>query len=162
MVNGMTIEGCYRIERIDKLTDALKEELIKVWEESVRSSHHFLSEEDLRYYRARIKNIYFQAVELYVIRKQHIVAFMGLSDDMVEMLFVLPTEKGKGYGTALLNYALEERHIRKIDVNEQNDEAYRFYLRCGYKVIGRDEKDADGKPYPIIHLELAAFSWLYS
>lgn len=153
MENGTTMEGCFRIERIDKLTDALKEELVKVWEESVRSSHHFLSEEDLRYYRSRIKDIYFQAVELYVIRKQHIVAFMGLSDDMVEMLFVLPTEKNKGYGTALLNYALEERHIRKIDVNEQNDEAYRFYLRCGYKAIGRDEKDADGKPYPIVHLE---------
>lgn len=38
-----------------------------------------------------------------------------------------------------------------MDVNEQNDEAYCFYLRRGYKVIGRDEKDADGKPYPIVH-----------
>lgn len=55
------------------------------------------------------------------------------------------------YIDAVQDYALEERHIRKIDVNEQNDEAYCFYLRRGYKVIGRDEKDADGKPYPIVH-----------
>ena len=146
-------KDCFRIERIDSLTDTLKGELIKVWEESVRSSHHFLSEEDLRYYRSRIYDIYFQAVELYVIRRPYVVAFIGLSDDMVEMLFVLPTEKDKGYGTALLNYAFEGKHIRKIDVNEQNVEAYRFYLRRGYKIIGRDEKDADGKPYPIIHLQ---------
>ena len=146
-------KDCFRIERIDSLTDTLKGELIKVWEKSVRSSHHFLSEENLMYYRSRIMDTYFQAVELYVIRKTHIVAFMGLSNDMIEMLFVLPMEKGKGYGTALLNYAFEEKHIRKIDVNEENAEAYRFYLRRGYQVIGRDDMDADGKPYPIAHLE---------
>ena len=86
----------YRIEKIDSLTDELKDELIEVWGKSVRSSHHFLSEEDLMYYRSRIMDTYFHAVELYVIRQPNIVAFMGLSDEMVEMLFVLPSEKGNG------------------------------------------------------------------
>ena len=141
------------IEKIDHLTDSLKDELIDVWEKSVRSSHHFLSEEDLDYYRPRIRDIYFDAVDLYVIRNPNVVAFMGLSEDMVEMLFVLPSEKGKGYGSALLNYAFEEKHIRKIDVNEQNTEAYKFYTNRGYHAIAKDEVDAEGKPYPIIHLE---------
>jgi len=140
------------IEKIDHLTDSLKDELIAVWEKSVRSSHHFLAEEDLDYYRPRIRDIYFDAVDLYVIRNPNVVAFMGLSEDMVEMLFVLPSEKGKGYGSALLNFALEEKHIRKIDVNEQNMEAYQFYINRGYHAIARDEVDTDGKPYPIIHL----------
>jgi len=153
MENGTTMAGSFRIERIDCLTDALKEELIKVWDKSVRSSHHFLLEEDLTYYRSRIRDTYFHAVELYVIRQPHIVAFMGLSDGMVEMLFVLPSEKGKGYGSSLLDFALTKKHIRKIDVNEQNSEAYQFYLRRGYKVTGKDYTDADGKPYPIVHLE---------
>ena len=84
------------IEKIDHLTDMSKDELIAVWDNSVRSSHHFLSEEDLAYYRSRIMHTYIHAVELYVIRQSHVVAFMGLSDEMVEMLFVLPSEKGKG------------------------------------------------------------------
>ena len=141
------------IEKIGHLTDSLKDELIGVWEKSVRSSHHFLSEEDLNYYRPRIRDIHFDAVELYVIRNPNMVAFMGLSEDMVEMLFVLPSEKGKGYGSALLNFAFEEKHIHKIDVNEQNKEAYQFYVNRGCHPIGRDEVDSDGKPYPIIHLE---------
>lgn len=141
------------IEKIDHLTTSLKDELIGVWEKSVRSSHHFLSEEDLEYYRPRIRDIYFDAVDLYVVRNPNMVAFMGLSEDMVEMLFVLPSEKGKGYGSALLNYAFEEKHIRKIDVNEQNTEAYQFYINRGYHAIARDEMDADGKTYPIVHLE---------
>ena len=87
------------------------------------------------------------------VRQPDIVAFMGLSDEMVEMLFVLPSEKSKGYGSSLLNFALTKKHIRKIDVNEQNTEAYQFYLKKGYKVTDRDSMDADGKPYPIIHLQ---------
>lgn len=141
------------IEKIDHLTDTQKDELIAVWDKSVRSSHHFLSEEDLMYYRSRIMDTYFHAVELYVIRQPHVVAFMGLSDEMVEMLFVLPSEKGKGYGSSLLNFAFTKKHIRKIDVNEQNMEAYKFYLRKGCKVTDKDYTDAEGKPYPIIHLQ---------
>ncbi len=141
------------IEKIDQLTDSLRDELIDVWEKAVRSTHHFLSEEDLDYYRPRIRDIYFDAVELYVVRNPNVLAFMGLSEDMVEMLFVLPSEQGKGYGSALLNYAFEEKRIRKIDVNEQNTEAYQFYINRGYHAVSKDETDADGKPYPIIHLE---------
>lgn len=141
------------IERITVLTEELSDEFTRVWEEAVRSSHHFLTEDDIRFYRQRMRGMYLPAVDLYVIRDTHIAAFMGLSDDMVEMLFVLPSEKGKGYGSALLRYALHERHIHKIDVNEDNAEAYRFYLNRGYRVTGRDDTDADGRPSPIIHME---------
>lgn len=145
-----------QIEQITELTPSLKEELLKIWETAVRSSHHFLTEADIDFFRPRVRDLYFPAVDLYVIRDSQdkgIAAFMGLSDDMVEMLFVSPAEKGKGFGTALLHYAWQQKHIHKVDVNEDNDEAYRFYLRRGYRVIGRDETDADGKPFPIIHLE---------
>lgn len=144
------------IEKISHLTDSIKEELIEVWEKSVRSSHHFLTEDDICYYRIRLKEVYLQAVALYVIRSSRIIAFMGLSSDMVEMLFVLPSEKGKGHGIALLEFALHDKHIHKIDVNEDNHEAFSFYKNRGYKVVGRDAVDADGKPYPIIHLEYNA------
>lgn len=141
------------IEKIRELTPSLKDELLQVWEAAVRSSHHFLSEDDIDFYRPRVRDMYLPAVDLYAVRDNGIAAFMGLGDDMVEMPFVLPAEKGKGYGSALLNYALQEKHIHRVDVNEDNEEAYRFYLRRGYRVIGRDETDADGKPFPIVHLE---------
>lgn len=76
------------------MTEPVKEELSEVWEKAVRSSHHFLTEQDLNYYRSRMENVYLPAVEIYTIKKQRrIVAFMGLSDEMVEMLFVLPSKK---------------------------------------------------------------------
>ena len=44
--------------------------------------------------------------------------------------------------------------MNKVDVNEQNDKALGFYLRMGFRIIGRDETDGMGKPYPILHLQL--------
>ena len=83
------------IEKLQYLSDEILDELLIVWEKSVRSSHHFLKEEDIKYFRPLIRNQYFPAVELFVIRNEirQIVAFMGLSDDMLEMLFVLPEEQ---------------------------------------------------------------------
>lgn len=82
-----------------------------------------------------------------------IAAFMGLSDDMLEMLFVLPEEQGHGYGKAFVDYAIDKCNIYKVDVNEDNEQAYKFYLHMGYEVIGRDELDPSGKPFPILHLQ---------
>lgn len=143
------------IERIHTLSDGVADELLAVWEKSVRSSHHFLKEEDIAYFKPLVRDRYFPAVSLFVIRKAsgRIAAFMGLSDDMIEMLFVLPHEQGHGYGKRLVDYAVNTCDIRKVDVNEDNTQAYRFYLHMGYKVTGRDELDPSGKPFPILHMQ---------
>ena len=41
-----------------------------------------------------------------------------------------------------------------VDVNEQNPRALEFYEANGFHVVGRDEFDADGRPFPILHLSL--------
>ena len=83
------------------------DELLTVWEASVRSTHHFLAEKDIQFYKPLIREQYFLAVELYIIRneKEEIAAFMGLSDELIEMLFVRPDQQGKGYGKRLMEYA---------------------------------------------------------
>ena len=132
------------------------DELLAVWEASVRSTHHFLTEENIQFYKPLVRNRYFQAVELYIIRRREgkIAAFMGLSDELIEMLFVHPEEQGKGLGKRLIQFALQETPIRKVDVNEQNTTALHFYQHMGFQVIGRDETDSSHKPFPILHLQV--------
>ena len=134
-------------------------ELSELWEASVRSTHHFLSAEDIQYYKPLVQNVYFPAVQLYIIKNKdnRISGFLGLSDDLIEMLFINPDEQGKGYGKTLLEFAVNERDFRKVDVNEQNEQAFRFYRNRGFEVISRDETDAQGKPFPILHMQLTNY-----
>ena len=134
-------------------------ELSELWEASVRSTHHFLSAEDIQYYKPLVQNVYFPAVQLYIIKNKdnRISGFLGLSDNLIEMLFIHPDEQGKGYGKTLLEFAVNERGFRKVDVNEQNEQAFRFYRNRGFEVISRDETDAQGKPFPILHMQLTNY-----
>ncbi|HKB39870.1 MAG TPA: hypothetical protein VKD72_25770, partial [Gemmataceae bacterium] len=43
-----------------------------------------------------------------------------------------------------------------VDVNEQNAAARGFYEACGFVVEGRSELDDQGRPYPLLHMRLAA------
>ena len=100
------------------------DELIQLWEASVRSTHHFLTEDDIQYYKPLIRNEYFRAVELYIIRDrktEQITAFMGLSDELIEMLFVHPAQQGKGLGKTLLEYAIREKKMQKamLDIKKK-------------------------------------------
>lgn len=132
------------------------DDLTHVWEVAVRSTHHFLKEEDIQFYKPLVREHYLSTVDLFVIRNsdQKIAAFIGLSEELIEMLFVHPDEQGKGYGKDLIEYAIVEKGIKKVDVNEQNEKALRFYDHLGFRIIGRDETDSMGKPFPILHLEL--------
>lgn len=129
--------------------------LINLWEQSVRKTHHFLSENDIAFYRPFI-NEFIPKLDLHVIRgaSGQIEAFMGLSDDHIEMLFVLPSKRKNGLGSRLLDFAVHEKGVCKVDVNEQNTDALNFYARRGFNIISRDPTDAFGKPYPILHLEI--------
>lgn len=154
-VNNVNGQGNNRVEPV---SPAGFDEIIAVWEASVRATHHFLKEEDILYFKPLIRNEYLQAVNLFCIRDErgHIAGFLGTSEDKVEMLFIDPAYRGRGIGKALLHYAVEELGIRKVDVNEQNEGATGFYLHYGFEVVGRSEVDGTGKPYPILSMELSS------
>lgn len=141
---------------ISTLSETDYPELMLVWEASVRATHHFLKEEDILLFKKMIPEKYLDAVRLFAVRNSdnRILGFLGISDDNIEMLFIHPDAHGKGIGSALLNYAVNELHLRKVDVNEQNEKALGFYLHKGFSVVSRSEQDGIGKPYPILHLKI--------
>ncbi len=130
--------------------------LTDIWLASVKATHDFLADDDIEFYRQKLPGEYMTNVETYAIRNDtgKWCAFIGLSEDNVEMLFVHPDEMGKGYGSQLLKFAIENKRIKKVDVNEQNIRALQFYRKHGFFVTGRDATDGEGKAYPILHLTL--------
>ncbi|WP_353784406.1 GNAT family N-acetyltransferase [Corynebacterium sp.] len=69
------------------------------------------------------------------------------------MLFIDDSYRGKGIGTMLLNHAIAEQSVTKVDVNEQNIQAAEFYRHRGFQVISRSETNEAGRPYPLLHLQ---------
>ena len=128
--------------------------LAVLWEASVRATHSFLTEEDIAFFRSFVVNDYLPSALLYCIRKNGIPrAFTSVRNKEIETLFVHPDARGKGYGKQLLEFAVRNFGANRVDVNEQNTQAVGFYEHMGFTVIGRDETDGYGKPFPILHME---------
>lgn len=131
-------------------------ELLNVWENSVRATHDFITEDDIAFFKPMIIKQAFPAVSLRCVKNQSgsILGFVGVHDTKVEMLFILNEARGEGVGKRLLQYAIKQLNVTKVDVNEQNPQAVGFYEHMGFKVISRSPLDDMGKPFPILHMTL--------
>lgn len=128
--------------------------LAGIWERSVKATHKFLSDEDFNEIKAALVPAYFPNVSLYaIVDNRTFAGFIGLADSSIEMLFIDSNRRGMGYGSALIDFA-KQRGVTKVDVNEQNPDALKFYLSKGFRIIARSERDDRGRPYPILHLSL--------
>ncbi len=125
-----------------------------VWEASVRATHHFLQESDIRALRPQVREQYLPMVELRVYRDEQnaIVGFLGVAENRLEMLFVAPEAFGQGVGKQLLRFAIEQLGVTELDVNEQNPQALGFYQHQGFVMTGRSPLDGQGNPFPLLHL----------
>ncbi|MCE7554912.1 GNAT family N-acetyltransferase [Aliivibrio fischeri] len=131
-------------------------EMLSVWENSVRSTHDFINDEDIEFFKPIIIEHAFPSVTLRCIKNNNgaILGFIGVLNQKIEMLFILNEARGEGIGTALLTYAVNELNAESVDVNEQNPQAVGFYQHMGFKVESRSELDDMGKPFPILHMKL--------
>lgn len=131
-------------------------EVTELWERSVRATHHFLEEEHIQYFRPLVLEQYLAAVELRCIKDKNgkLLAFSGVLDGKLEMLFVEPQARGGGYGKRLLQYAIREQGVTKVDVNKANEQAVGFYRHMGFVQTGYSGLDGSGKPFPLILMEL--------
>ena len=127
--------------------------LIDLWERSVRATHDFLPETEIAQLKPLILNEYFAQVLLHVVvRDNQILGFLGSSEDNIEMLFIDPDFRRTGVGSSLLDFAVKQLGIYKVDVNEKNTQAVNFYKKSGFEVVGRSELDGQGNPYPLLHM----------
>lgn len=82
------------------------------------------------------------------------LGFLGVSASEIEMLFVRDETRGRGVGRELLEYATGVLGLTRLWVNSQNGQAVGFYRRMGFRETGRCERDPEGKPYPLLRMEL--------
>lgn len=129
-------------------------ELITLWEASVRATHHFLNDDDIKFYKHLLQG-YLPVLDIYSIKhEEKLYGFMGIDENRLQALFIHPDVIRMGIGKQLLNYAVGKMGINRVDVNEQNHQALCFYERMGFKAIGRTAVDGAGKPFPLLLMQL--------
>ena len=139
---------------IKPYNDQLRDDLIFVWERSVRATHTFLKREDIAFYKSIVETIDFNQLSVYCAQASddELIGFIGVADGKVEMLFLHPSYIGQGIGTLLMEFAIDKLGATFVDVNEGNRHAVEFYKKFGFEVYDRMEKDSEGKDYPILKM----------
>lgn len=145
-----------KIIEIQERTALLIEQLLRVWESSVKATHLFLSEKEIDDIKKYVPQAIKEVPHLFIVEneKQIPVGFMGVIEQHLEMLFISQEERGKGLGKALLEYGMEQYAVNDLAVNEQNLLAKGFYQHLGFEVYKRTECDEQGNPYPLLYMKL--------
>jgi putative acetyltransferase len=128
--------------------------LFEIWRTAVEATHAFVAPEHLTIIATQVREQYLPAAVLHVAvdADDHPMGFMGVTEGMIDSLFIDPAYHGRGIGRALIEAARTPGRTLTVDVNEQNVGARRFYERLGFEVVGRSELDSSGMPYPLLHL----------
>ena len=145
-----------KIFEVKDRTTTLINKLLEVWEDSVKATHLFLSNEEIENIKKYVPQALKGVSHLIIIENENNVpiAFMGIEDTKLEMLFIKNSERGKGLGKQLLNYGIRNYNINELVVNEQNSKAKGFYEHMGFKTYKRSELDEQGNAYPILYMRL--------
>ncbi|WP_235844214.1 acetyltransferase [Crenobacter intestini] len=129
--------------------------VVEIWRRAVDATHDFLSPEDRQAIDELVCDFLPKAtLWLAVDAHGYPLAFMLIDDGHMEALFVDPAFRGEGIGASLVRHGLSIHPAMTTDVNEQNGQAIGFYEKMGFKRTGRSSVDAQGRPYPIIHLAM--------
>lgn len=145
-------------ESAENIFPALPErwdELVGLWERSVRATHTFLTEQDIRSLSPVVGKAVKQIGKLLCIPDPEgkTLAFMGVEGDKLEMLFVDVQARAKGLGKMMVKYAIQRLGVCYVDVNEQNPQALGFYEHLGFRVFARSALDSQGNPFPVLHMK---------
>lgn len=130
--------------------------LTELWEDSVRATHHFLSEEDLAAIREYVPLAIANIPHLMVATDEQMrdIAFIGIEGRNIEMLFVAAMKRGMGVGRKLMEYATHNFKASEVTVNEQNPQAIGFYEHLGFTTYKRSDHDEQGRPFPLLYMRL--------
>ena len=141
--------------KIVRYADRHREQLIDVWERSVLATHHFLGTADFQTIKGIVDTIDFNKFDVYcLLHGDTVSGFIGVANRKIEMLFLAPDYFGRGLGSLLMNFVIKELGVTKVDVNEQNGDAVRFYTKWGFETYERTDKDDQGFDYPLLRMEL--------
>lgn len=129
---------------ITKVDESNIEDAGRVHSESWKESHRsFCSAEFVEKHTPSAQVDYLRremaaGKQIYMLMAEYPVGIVSVQGDLIENLYVLPSEQRKGYGTQLLQFAIQQcAGTPSLWILNTNEAACRFYLHKGFRVTGK-------------------------
>ncbi len=125
-----------------------EDQVLDVWYQASIIAHHFLLPVFLEQEINVIRQTYLPVSETWIYEEnQEIVGFLSFEgSNTIGGLFVTPSRQRQGIGTKLMAHAKSLRPNLYLDVFKQNENARRFYQKCGFRVIAESINQETGCP----------------
>lgn len=117
------------------------------WQESHRSfcSPEFVALHTPEHQQAYIKRKMDGGSEFYLLTEDAPIGIVSVNGSLIEDLYVLPDRQNRGYGTALLRFAVSKcTGTPTLWILENNVRAKRLYCCFGFKETGQIHAIANG------------------
>ena len=140
--------------KIRRGTSADLPRAIEIWRSAIDATHQSLSTADRSEIDVLVTEQFLPNVDLWIAADDadRPMALLVMEKAKIEALFVDPEVHGQGYGSLLVDHAASIEPELTVDANEQASKALAFYLRRGFRIVGRSPTDGQGRPYPLVHL----------
>ena len=112
------------ISEVKDRNESLINELVDVWERSVNATHLFLSVAEIAQIKTYVPQALGGVAHLMVGEiNGKPVAFMGIEENKIEMLFIAPEQRGKGLGRQLVEYAFANFNVTEVSLRKRAESA---------------------------------------
>ena len=133
--------------KIVKITENNIRDAGKIHSESWKESHKsFCSEEFVARHTEEAQTDYIRSEiakgkDCYMLIDHIPVGIVSVYGNLIENLYVLPTEQRKGYGAMLLQYVLKQCNgMPSLWILSNNDRANAFYKKYGFVESGKKKQ----------------------
>ncbi len=129
--------------------------LTELWERATRSSHGFLSADDVAEGAPWIRDALLPSMQVWLAEdaRRRPLGFVGARGTHVELLYVEPDAQGGGIGTLLLDLVGEPPEgATSVEIYAENAVGRAFYTARGFEAVRTSPTDAFGRPHPVVQL----------
>lgn len=119
--------------------------VLDIWLRASIKAHDFVEAEFWEAQVDNMRDIYIPASTTYVYElNSQVVGFYAIYENTLAAIFVLPENQGKGIGKLLLSHAKSQCSPLSLNVYQENNASFQFYLSQGFSVVSEQADDHTG------------------
>lgn len=110
------------------------------WKDSHKDfcSRDFIEKHSVEHQKTYLLNEIKFGKDVFMLVADYPVGIVTIKGSLIENLYILPNEQGKGYGTILLLFAISRcKDEALLWILNNNMKAYKLYLRHGFNKTGK-------------------------